>query len=238
MKPWHYNEFNHCGVDYSTMEQAEKYDAEHQKFRDYEEEYSDMLNILSLNHLSEMSIIDFGCGTGAMSICAAKDFKRVYAVDVSETMLKQAAKKADKMGIKNIDFIHAGFLSYNHIHEPVDLAITKAALHHLPDFWKQIALLNINKCLKMNGFFYLFDIVFSVRLHDIEKHVDGYIDGYEQKAGMDMKKEVETHIQNEFSTFDWIIKGMLERAGFEVIRDHTFDGFSTEFFCRKIKDIQ
>lgn len=53
----------------------------------------------------------------------------------------------------NIEFIQSGFLTYEHQSEPVDLIFTKAALHHLPDFWKQIALLRLNQMLKMGRAF-------------------------------------------------------------------------------------
>jgi len=238
MKNWYYNEFKHCGVDYSTIEQAEKYDTEHQKFRNYEEEYREMLNYLSLSNTNNMTLIDFGCGTGALSICASNDFKKIYAVDVSEVMLKQAQSKAEKIGIKNIEFINAGFLGYKHNSGPVDLITSKIAFHHLPDFWKQISLFNINKCLKMEGIFDLFDIIYSLNLPEIEQKIDEFISGCAQKAGKEMKEEVETHIREEYSTFDWIIEGMLKRAGFEIVKSRTFDGFSTEFVCKKNAEIK
>lgn len=52
------------------------------------------------------------------------------------------------------------FRSYRHDAEPVDLVITKAALHHLPDFWEQIALLRINRMVKIGGLLYIQDVVF------------------------------------------------------------------------------
>lgn len=74
-----------------------------------------------------------------------------YAVDVSEVMIQQAVRKAQSAKISNIAFIHAGFLSYEHQEEPADIVLTRVALHHLPDFWKQVALLRMNAMLKMGG---------------------------------------------------------------------------------------
>jgi len=42
----------------------------------------------------------------------------------------------------------------------VDKMVTKAALHHLPDFWKSIALLETVDILKKGGKLYFFDVIF------------------------------------------------------------------------------
>ena len=41
MQSWIYDESKHCGVDYSKSTQAEAYDDQHQKFRDYEKEFTE-----------------------------------------------------------------------------------------------------------------------------------------------------------------------------------------------------
>lgn len=38
MKDWIYNEFNHVGVDYSKKDNANIYDDQMEKFRDYKKE--------------------------------------------------------------------------------------------------------------------------------------------------------------------------------------------------------
>ena len=181
MGSWTYNEFKHCGVDYSDLNQAIEYDKKHSKFRDYEKEVGYLINELSLKNSKDLTLIDLGCGTGAFSIHAAKYFKKIYAVDVAEAMIQQAKQKLDAK-INNISFINAGFLSYEHNKEPVDIVITSAALHHLPDFWKQIALLRINKMLKQNGLFYLFDIVFQFEPVDYERKINEIYFGFYNKS--------------------------------------------------------
>ena len=165
-----------------------------------------------------------------------KLFGKIYAVDVSDTMLAVAkAKSGGTKQVTNIEFVQAGFLSYVHTGDPVDLVVSKVALHHLPDFWKQLALANINRWLKTGGLFYLFDIIFSAGLSAIDQRIDDYLDGFEKNAGVEFRGQVQTHIQKEYSTFDWVMEGMLKRAGFEKIRFRSFDGFSTEILCRKTR---
>jgi putative AdoMet-dependent methyltransferase len=233
MNEWTFNEFKHCGVDYSDPAQAAVYDEEHQKFRNFEQETIDLLNNLSLDTPEKMTLIDLGCGTGASSIAASKHFKKIYAVDISEAMINCARKKAQEQGITNIEFINSGFLSYEHKFEPADIIISKAALHHLPDFWKQTALLKMNNMLKINGILYLFDIAFHFPPAEYEEKINNWISHFEKVAGNKFKKEVQTHIKEEFSTFSWIMEEMLNKAGFTIDKIVTPDGMLTEYFCRK-----
>ena len=237
MENWIYDEYRHCGVDYSDEKQAENYDNQHQKFRDYEKEFNAMIEFLSLGNTKDLSIIDLGCGTGATSIYAAKIFKKVYGIDVSDVMINQAKSKAEKEHISNIEFINAGFLTYTHKDEPVDLMITKAAFHHLPDFWKQVSLLKMNSMLKRGGILYIFDVVFNFNPLEYKVKINDWVSGFELKAGKKFKEEVETHIRDEYSTFNWILEGMIEKAGFKIEKSKTDDGFVTEYHCIKVEDI-
>jgi ubiquinone/menaquinone biosynthesis C-methylase UbiE len=235
MKRWLYDEFRHCGVDYSRAGQAEMYDDRHQKFRNYEKEFKGLMDFLELDDPEQKTVVDLGCGTGAVSVFAAKCFKTVYAVDVSGAMIERAKKKLDG-DIHNLRFINAGFLSYEQVGEPVDLVITKAAFHHLPDFWKQIALLRINRMLKMGGLLYIHDVVFQFDPREYDAKIDSWIAGFEKVAGEEFRSEVETHIRDEYSTFGWIMNGMLDKAGFSVEKCRSDDGFLTEYACRKVRD--
>ena len=116
----------------------------------------------------------------------------------------------------------------------VDVVVSKMALHHLPDFWKQVALLRINKMLKSGGVFYLADVVFQMEPKKINSSVNKWISEFEQKCGTEFINEVKTHIRDEYSTFGWVLKGLLEKAGFAVERIKTTDEFVSEWLCRKI----
>ncbi len=238
MLDWIYDEYKHCGVDYSDEKLADQYDEQHQTFRDFEKEFNDMIDFLSLKDTQELSVIDLACGTGAISYYAIQRFKQVYGVDISEVMISQAKKKLSSLKPNNIEFHNAGFLSYQHKAVPVDLLITKAAFHHLPDFWKQIALFNMNRMLKMEGILYIFDIVFDFNATEYIEKINDWILGFEKQAGPEFKKEVETHIREEYSTFKWVLDGMIEKAGFKIEKSRSKDGFVTEYHCIKIQDIK
>ena len=115
--------------------------------------------------------------------------------------------------------------------------ITKAAFHHLPDFWKQIALLRINKMLKTGGLLYIHDVVFHFDPQEYVSRIDSWISGFEKAAGEEFTSEVETHIRDEYSTFGWIMNGILQHAGFAVVKCKSDDDFVTEYACRKVHDL-
>ena len=211
---WQYDEFKHVGVDYADINLAEEYDNQHGKFRDYEKDALLIIERLNLNQ--DHTVIDLGCGTGAFVIPMARICKKVHAVDVSPAMLSLCDKKVQRAGLDNVMTHCAGFLTYQHEDEPADAIISVVALHHLPDFWKALALKRMHAMLKPGGRLYLFDVVFSFPIEDCRTQFDSLINGMYQQSGESMANETIIHIRDEFSTFDWIMEGLLERTGFSL----------------------
>ena len=233
MKDWIYNEFNHVGVDYSKTENTDVYDEQMESFRDYEKEVEDFLVQLNISNPQDLTVIDMGCGTGAFSIHASKYFKKIYAVDVSQGMLNIASSKASALNIKNIEFCHSGFLQFQP-EEKADIINTKWAFHHLPDYWKQAGLLNMNKMLKPGGILFLSDLVYPFD-PDYEAKMEGFLNDLSKEFSKDFVEETKVHIRDEYSTFDWILEGMIERAGFNIEKTNSENKLANEYFCRKIK---
>ena len=48
----------------------------------------------------------------------------------------------------------------------------------------------------------------------------------------DLADDFETHVREEYSTFTWIIEGMLDRVGFEVESNYLSPTIA-EYICRK-----
>ncbi len=211
---WQYDERAKAGVDYADQAIAAKYDQGHAKFRDFEKDARLIMQRLDLK--PEHKIIDFGCGTGAFAIPAARSCRKVYAVDISQAMLDRCEEKARTAGIANIETCRAGFLTYEHRGAPADAIVSVAALHHLPDFWKAVALRRMYHMLKPGGKLYLFDVVFSFPVESCRSELDNWVNEMYETAGRAMAEETVIHILEEYSTFDWIMEGMLERAGFRI----------------------
>jgi ubiquinone/menaquinone biosynthesis C-methylase UbiE len=147
------------------------------------------------------------------------------------TMLRLVAEASGCANVFNLSLHHAGFLTFERPPRSVDLVATRFALHHLPDFWKQLALLRIFSMLKPNGILYLQDVIFAFKAEDASAKVEAWIDATSSYPGFS-RAECERHIREEYSTFAWVLEGMLEGAGFVVeTREFVFDTFAT-YVCR------
>jgi putative AdoMet-dependent methyltransferase len=227
---WLYDENVQVGTDYQDISNVQKYDMQMAKFRDVTKEATEIIEAIGLKR--EHSLLEIGTGTGNFAIEAAKHCINVYAIDVSSAMIAYAKQKAQKTGISNISFFQAGFLSYEHNGYPLDMIVSNIALHHLPDFWKMIALKRIYKLLKNEGTFYLSDVVFSFPIEEYDQKIDSWIDTMKEKVGKNFAEEAQTHIKEEYSTFDWIMEEMLHKSGFEFDIRHKDDFFAV-YHCKK-----
>lgn len=231
MPGWQYDEMKLCGVKFDREEFADGYDEHHERFRDYKKEADERIGLLDLDMQS--TLVDMGCGTGAFAIHAANRLRKIYAVDVSQAMIKCAQRKAKEINVENIEFHQGGFLTYQHRAEPVDAIVSSLALHHLPDFWKSVALKRLIEMLKTGGRLLLFDVVFSFDTTNYESFITGYIQSMTGRMGDQMKTELETHFRQEFSTFDWVMEGLLQKAGFQIEKADYMEGFLATYLCKK-----
>ena len=229
---WQYDEFKHCGVDFANPAEVESYEETHRNMRDFKKETQDVIKAVEIS--SKDTVIDFGCGTGAFTLNAADKCRKIYAVDVSRAMLDFCKMKTRKAKIKNIEFVRAGFLTYEHKAKPVDVIVTKLALHHLPDFWKLIALRRLAAMLKKGGKLCLWDIVYSFDIKDYKKCTQQWITKTVKRGDLDFKRRIEVHIGQEFSTMDWIMEKLLEKTGFKIIESNYNEGFFANYLCLKI----
>lgn len=196
---WYFDEAQHAGIDYGETGTARAYDTQHETFRNYEEEAGQVAELLELERTS--FVLDIGCGTGGIALHVAPYCSKVIAVDISQPMLDVLNEKAHMRHIGNIETHCAGFLTYEHESEPMDCIITKAALHHLPDFWKSVALLKMAEILKPKGKLYLFDVVFPFHPKNHRTCLEQWINGIRTMATEEMADEAVVHIKDEYSTF-------------------------------------
>ena len=90
--------------------------------------------------------VELGAGTGQFTLAARRVCRRVVAVDVSPVMLARLRREARRRRLNNVDVVQAGFLTYEHAGAPADFVYSRYALHHLPDFWKAVALAGCAGC--------------------------------------------------------------------------------------------
>ncbi|MCK9151875.1 class I SAM-dependent methyltransferase [Methanobacterium alcaliphilum] len=210
---WYFNE-KQIGVDYMNSKIAQEYNNQHESFRNFKEESEKIVSELGIN--PDDTVVDFGCGTGGISLNLAKYCKKVICVDISSSMLEILKNNAKNENINNIETHCAGFLSYKHQGAKVNKIISIFSMHHLPDFWKSVALLKMNKILKKGGKLYLFDVAFTFEVENYEHNIGDFIDTMQKNAGNDMAKETIIHIKEEYSTYNWIMTSLIEKSGFFI----------------------
>lgn len=99
-----------------------------------------------------LSILVAGCGTGRHALNVAKYFyqTQVTALDISQTSLSYAAKKAEEFNIKNVDFYQADLTKLDKFNAPFDIIECSGVLHHIRNY--TTALNGLLNNLKPNGF--------------------------------------------------------------------------------------
>ncbi len=179
----------------------------------------DLAVLRELGFGAASTLVDLGAGTGTFALAAAAECKRVVAVDVSPAMIAMIASKTAERGITNVEVMRAGFLSYRHAGAPPDFVYTRNALHHLPDFWKGIALDRIAQLLRPGGVLRLRDLVYAFDPRDADTYIGAWLDSAAERPELGWtREEYEVHLRNEHSTFSWLLEPMIERAGFTIDR--------------------
>lgn len=181
-------------------------------------------------------VVDLGAGTGQFALAAAGVCRRVVAVDVSPVMLAPLAEKVEERGLGNVELVSAGFLTYEHAGPPPDLVYSRYALHHLPDFWKAIALSRIAGMLGPGGHLRLWDVVYGFEPNAASRRIDAWIEAATSAdaEGGWTRPELAEHVRDEHSTFTWLLEPMMERAGFEIVEaTYSADAMFARYLCRK-----
>ena len=148
-------------------------------------------------------------------------------------MLRVAERESTRLSLANLTIVEAGFLTYQHAGPPADAVYSRNALHHLPDFWKAIALGRIAAMLAPGGLFLLRDLVVSAEPSDAVDKVAAWLaaspvrpdDGW-------TRAERAKDVRDEHITFGWLLEAMLVHAGFDLLNTED-DEIYGAYLCRK-----
>ena len=132
-RDWYYNERRRLGLDSAVAAIYDRHDD------------SDIRARAALTMLGVQPgwrVADIGCGNGVLACEAALMGAEVDAIDISPAMLALAKIQARdrKVAIRTQP---AGLLSFAYKPNSYDLIVSEFTLHHLPDFWKAVALSRI-----------------------------------------------------------------------------------------------
>jgi ubiquinone/menaquinone biosynthesis C-methylase UbiE len=228
---WWLEETIHAGREHFDEDHTRRYDVKEDAGAPEEVALLEALGVLGAGS----SVVDLGAGTGQFTLAAAQVCERVVAVDVSALMLERLAEKVDLCAASNVEVTRAGFLTYRHSGPPADVVYSRYALHHLPDFWKAIALARLAYMLREGGVLRLWDVVYSFEPRDAERHIEEWI---ADTMTTDVERgwtraELAEHVRDEHSTFTWLLEPMIERAGFDIIQADYDASVFARYVCKK-----
>lgn len=215
VRPWLIDELAYSGPEHRDPAFIAGYDR-----KQGNHDPSEDLAVLRAQGVGRTStLVDLGAGTGRFVIAAAREFGRIVAIDVSPEMLSVVRKRAAAAGLSNLNCVQAGFLSYQHAGPPVDAVYSRNALHHLPDFWKAVALDRISRILKPNGVLLLHDLIYDFQPSQADQVLGRWLDAAADDPTWGYTcQDFITHIRTEHSTFRWLLEPMLAAAGFQIVR--------------------
>jgi 2-polyprenyl-3-methyl-5-hydroxy-6-metoxy-1,4-benzoquinol methylase len=226
-----FDEMHQIGADHADPVRANEYDSKMQMFRNYAQEARVLVQ--ELNITDQMSILDIGAGTGAFSIELAAFCREITAIDVSSIMLQILETKAGKRAITNIRTCNKGFLTFDSCGKKYDRIISNVVMHHLPDFWKCIALRRVHSMLEDNGLFFLNDVVFSFSIDNYQSEMNTFLIDTEKRTDTEFVKDGVLHFKEEFSTFDWLLDMMIEKTGFAIVKKNLKGTTFASYILRK-----
>ena len=228
---WFPDELAHAGDEHLDPEYVLGYDRK--AGVDLTEDVA-LLCDLGLNETH--TLVDLGAGTGTLALAAAPLCRRVVVVDVSRAMLTILKEKTGRLGLKNVECVQGGFLTYEHRGEPADFVYSRNSLHHLPDFFKALALERIASILRSGGALRLHDLLFSFDPGEAEHVIEAWLaSAVEEPERGWTRPEIEKDIREEHITFSWLLEPMLERAGFAIqdVRHHASRCYSA-YTCSRL----
>jgi len=221
---WRLDERANAGQEHLDPAYVEGYDAKAQLDLDA------ALELLQCHGLDgDATLVDLGCGTGLLAAAAASEAGRVVGVDPSPAMLELARARSD-----DVEWVAAGFLTYEHEGDPPQLVHSRHALHHLPDFWKGVALARIHDLLAPGGVFVLRDLVYDFEPANADREIEGWLAGAAPNPAEGWtRSELETHVRDEHSTYAWLLEPLLAHAGFEILERDVGGRIYATYVCRR-----
>jgi ubiquinone/menaquinone biosynthesis C-methylase UbiE len=108
------------------------------------------------------TVLDVGAGTGLLSLAAARQADRVYALDVSGAMCSHLAQKFSALDLRNAHVVHSSAARVPLSDASVDAVVSNYCFHHLGDDDKASALTEAMRVLRPGGRLVFADMMFRV----------------------------------------------------------------------------
>ena len=213
MNDWRFDEYAHAGDEHLDPAYVEGYERKARY-----DPIADIARLRARGMDRSSLVVDVGAGTGAFAAAVAPLCRKVVAVDVSPAMCAAIRRRVAEDDLDNVVVLQTGALDYRHDGPPADFVFARNVLHHLPDFWKGIALFNIQSMLRPGGVLRLHDLVFDFEPSAANAAIEHWFEGAASHPSDGFTaSELATHVRTEHSTYTWILEGLLMRAGLRIV---------------------
>lgn len=109
-----------------------------------------------LYNTSDLSALDFGCGTGLLSFYLSDTFKEITCSDLSDKMLQVLNEKILLSKADNINTVNVNDLYDSRYENKFDVIFSSMVFHHIIDIKLEIS--RLCKLLKENGSLIMIDL--------------------------------------------------------------------------------
>ncbi|MDG1760520.1 MAG: class I SAM-dependent methyltransferase [Flavobacteriaceae bacterium] len=118
-----------------------------------------------IKNQKEIRLISLGSGLchKELELARYSNFTKITCVDISEKRMLEAQKRADELGLKNIEFICTDIYEWEVPKDYYDIVFFQASLHHFYNI-EQFVQNKIKKSLKINGLLVINEYVGANRL--------------------------------------------------------------------------
>lgn len=134
-------------------EYAENWDVDPSVEQYAKNAFSELLDSININGLT---VLDFGCGTGALTQLMSPSAESIVAIDPSSEMIKRLDKKALNNVTSISDYLSSELVqNFPELENKFDLIVASSVCGFLPDYEMTLSLLK--SLLKKDGLFVQWD---------------------------------------------------------------------------------
>ncbi|MFZ3577347.1 class I SAM-dependent DNA methyltransferase [Virgibacillus sp. DJP39] len=151
---------------------------------------------------SSGNVMEFGVGTGNLTLKLLKNSEKVFGIEPSSAMRKIAAEKLPELSLYEGDF-----LSFPRFDDKMDTVVSTYAFHHLTDTEKDKAISGFTKLLTDKG-----KVVFADTMFESVVAKEAIITAAEEKGYKDLVED----LNREYYPYISTLQELFEKNDFHV----------------------
>lgn len=115
---------------------AADFDDRYAKSTSFRERFAVWSDLIAMYGGASIDVLDAGCGSGVLSVCAAARCNSVVAFDASAPMLEIAHSKVQRAGLTNVTILNAALPRLDFLGEQrFQLVMSSSVLEYMDDMW-------------------------------------------------------------------------------------------------------